>query len=118
MITLSNYQFQELKTHEAAAQSHLEAIHAILTKAKQQESNLVFDPSSMYPTRPMMKKELANMLGISSRHLATQLNLLRPKLKKMGVSERAKLLPPHVVSFICSSLDIENNDRENCKKLN
>lgn len=107
MISLSNHQFQELRSHKAAVQLHLDAIDAILVKAKSQESNLVFDPSSMYPERFMTKKELANMLGISSRYLATQLNLLRPKLRKMGISDSAKLLPPHVVHFICSSLDIE-----------
>jgi len=110
MITLSNHQFQELRSHKTAVQSHLEAIDAILVKAKQQESNLVPDASNMYPKRSMMKKELAHMLGISSRYLATQLNLLRPQLRAMGVPDRAKLLPPNVVYFICSSLDIEKND--------
>ena len=117
MIILSNHQFQELKSHEAAILSHLDAIHAILEKVKQQQSNLVFDPSSMYPLRSMTKKELANMLGVSARNLAYQLQELRPKLRKMGVSDRAKLLPPHVVHFLFESLDLENNDGVNCKKL-
>ena len=110
MIALSNHQFQELQSHKAAVQTHLDAIDAILIKAKQQESNYVFDPSSMYPKRPMMKKELANMLGISSRYLAAQLNLLRPQLRAMGMTDRAKLLPPNVVYFICSSLDVEKKE--------
>ena len=58
------------------------------------------------------------MLGISSRHLASHLKLLRPQLREMGVSERAKMLPIQAVSFICASLDIEKNEVENCKKLN
>jgi hypothetical protein len=117
MITLSNHQFHELLSHTAAVQSHMDAIHAILVMAKQQESNSIFDASSMYPTRSMTKKELANMLGICSRNLAYQLKLLRPQLREMGVSDRAKILPPHVVYFICFSLDIEKNKGENCKKL-
>ena len=101
-----------------AAQSHLEAMHAILITAKQQISALTFTPSEIYPIRPMRKKELANMLGISSRHLASHLKLLRPQLREMGVSERAKIIPSNAVSFICSALDIEKNEGENCKKLN
>lgn len=118
MIILSNNQFQELQSHEAAVQSHLDAIHCILIRAKQQHTNILYDASEMYPNRPMTKKELASMLGVSSRYLASQLNLLRPQLRTMGVSDRAKLLPPHIVNFICSALDIEKNDGENCKKLN
>jgi hypothetical protein len=117
MITLSNHQFQELRSHKAAIQSHLDAIDAILVKAKLQESNLVFDPSSMYPKQAMTKKELAHMLGISSRNLAYQLKELRPLLREKGVSDRAKLLPPHVVYFLCLSLDIEKKNGVNCKKL-
>ena len=117
MIALSNHQFQELQSHKAAVQSHLDAIDAILIKAKQQESSIVFDTSSMYPKRAMTKKELANMLGISSRNFAYQIKDLRPQLQEMGVSDRAKLLPPHVVHFLCLSLDIEKKDAVNCKKL-
>lgn len=118
MIILSNHQFQELQSHELVIQSHLDAIHCILTKAKQQRTNIVYDASDRYPNRLITKKELAAMLGVSSRYLASQLNLLRPQLRTMGVSDRAKLLPPHIVNFICSALDIEKNDGENCKKLN
>ena len=117
MITLSNHQFQELRSHTAAVLSHLDAIDAILLKAKSQESTLVFDPSSMYPQRSMTKKELANMLGISARNFAYQLKELRPQLREMGVSDRAKLLPPHVIHFLFASLDLEKNDNVNCKKL-
>ncbi len=115
MITFSNHQFTELLSHYKAAMSHMEAMYAILITAKQQTSELTFDPSSMYPTRPMRKKEIANMLGISSRHLASHLKLLRPQLRNMGVSERAKLLPPHAVFFICSSLDIEKITEKTAK---
>ena len=117
MIELSNYQFQELQSHKAAVQTHLDAIDAILIKAKQQESNYVFDSSNMYPKRAMTKKELANMLGISSRNFAYQIKELRPQLREMGVLDRAKLLPPHVVHFLCLSLDIEKMNGVNCKKL-
>lgn len=88
MIALSNYQFQELQSHKAAVQTHLDAIDAILIKAKQQESNYVFDSSNMYPKRAMTKKELANMLGISSRNFAYQIKELRPQLREMGVLDR------------------------------
>lgn len=117
MITLSNHQFQELRSHKAAVQSHLEAIDAILVQAKQQESNLLFDPSRMYPKRSMTKKELAQMFGISPRNLAYQLKELRPLLREKGVSDRAKLLPPHVVHFLCLALDAEKMNDANCKKL-
>ena len=73
MIALSNHQFQELQAHTTALQAHSQAILDILTKVKQQELTQTFDPSEMYPMRPMTKKELANMLGVSSRHLAYQI---------------------------------------------
>ena len=117
MICLSNHQFEELQAHYAAVQTHLDAIHAIIIKAKQQTNNNTFDVSAMYPNRPMSKKELATMLHVSSRHLASQIKLLRPELHKLGVSDRAKLLPPKAVFEICSAMDIEKNNGENCKKL-
>ena len=107
MIILSNHQFQELQSHTTAVQSHLDAIDVILNMAKHQKSNLTFDPSSMYPKRSMTKKELANLLGISSRNLAYQIKELRPQLRDKGISDRAKLLPPNIVHFLCMSLDIE-----------
>ena len=117
MYCLSNHQFEELRTHYAAAQSHLTAIHSILIQVKQQENTNSFDASDAYPKRPMTKKEIAGMLGVSSRYFASQIKLLRPKLKEMGISERARLLPPKAVFYICSSLDIEKNDELNCNKL-
>lgn len=107
MIALSNHQFQELQAHTTALQAHSQAILDILTKVKQQELTQTFDPSEMYPMRPMTKKELANMLGVSSRHLAYQIQKLQPQLRIMGISDRAKLLPPNAVFFICSAIDIE-----------
>lgn len=97
MVILSNHQFQELVNAVETAQS-------IISKARQvAELNYHF---VSYPDRTMSKAELADMLGVSSRKFASMLHPLREKLREMGVSDKAKLLPPHAVLYVCKELNI------------
>ena len=116
MVSLSNQQFKELQAFVEATQLQLDGIKSLIVKAKQQGTNLVFDESN-YPSRPMTKKELATLLKISPRHFANQTKMLRPHLRDMGVTDRARLLPPKAVKFICEAMGIEKNEDLNCNNL-
>ena len=97
MVILSNHQFQELVTAVETAQS-------IISKARQvAELNYHF---ISYPGRTMSKAELAGLLGVSPRKFASMLHPLRKKLREMGVSDKAKLLPPNAVLYVCKELNI------------
>ena len=105
MVILSNHQFQELVTAVEAAQS-------IISKARQvAELNYHF---VSYPDRTMSKAELAGLLGVSPRKFASMLHPLREKLREMGVSDKAKLLPPQAVLYVCKELNITtSHSKEN-----
>lgn len=97
MVILSNYQFQELTNAVCTAQS-------IINRARQvAESHYNF---VSYPSRTMSKAELAALMGVSPRKFASLLQPLRETLRKMGVSDKAKLLPPQAVFYVCRELNI------------
>ena len=83
MVILSNHQFQELVNAVRTAQT-------ILDK-DQQQSNVDFTRTS-YPTCPMTKAELANLMGVTSRTLTKWLLPMQEHLQHIGVSKNAKLL--------------------------
>lgn len=126
MTTLSKQQLADIKIHKDAyrhhqeramfhlneANKHQEAIHSILLAAMQQGDNLFFDAVSAYPSRPMSKSELATLLNRSTRQLSIYIKPFRPELRDMGVSDRAKVLPPEAVYYICQKLDITIDDKK------
>ena len=97
MVILSNYQFQELVNAVQTAQS-------IIAEARQvSEARFHF---TSYPSRTMSKAELAALMGVSPRKFASLLHPLRETLRAMGVSDKAKLLPPQAVHYVCRELNI------------
>lgn len=88
-----------------AAQSHINAAKSMLVIFRQQ-IDIVTDTTRVYPSRPMSKSELAAMLGKSTRQLSKWIQPFRPKLRDMGVSDTAKILPAEAVYYICKELDI------------
>ena len=57
--------------------------------------------------KSMSKSQLAEHAGVSVRTLMNWCEPFRPELTKMGMSPNAKVLPPHIVKFICEKFDIE-----------
>ena len=55
----------------------------------------------------LSKSELAELAGTTTKTFAKWLRPFRTELRQMGVSDRAKLLPPQAVQFICENLDID-----------
>ena len=53
------------------------------------------------------KSELAEMAGVSERTLRRWLKQHKEKLKKMGVPENCKVIPPHAVRYICEAYGID-----------
>ena len=47
------------------------------------------------------------MAGTSTRTFSKWLQPFREELRRMGVSDRTKLLPPQAVRFVCENLDID-----------
>ena len=56
----------------------------------------------------MSKSQLADSAGVSVRTLMNWCAPFQKELKKMGMSPTAKVLPPHIVKFICEKFDIDN----------
>ena len=102
---VTNQQIKQLLAEINAAKSHLNAAYSLLVTIKQQE-DIIIDMARVYPSRPMSKGELAAMLGKSTRHLSRWLKPFRKELRKMNVSDHAKMLPAEAVYLICSTLDI------------
>ncbi len=94
MKNLTDSQLAELKQHFAA-------IYAILGI-----STPVLPTTSVCYTSKT-KSELADMAGTSTRTFSKWLQPFREELRRMGVSDRTKLLPPQAVRFVCENLDID-----------
>ena len=107
MVILSNHRFHELVTAVETAQS-------IISEARQVAE--VHYNFVSYPDRTMSKAELAAMFGVTTRTFAKLLHPLREQLRQMGVSDKAKLLPPQAVKFVCKELDIVNQRNKNAEK--
>ena len=56
----------------------------------------------------MSKSQLADSAGVSVRTLMNWCAPFRKELTRMGMSPTAKVLPPHIVKFICEKFDIDN----------
>jgi transposase len=56
--------------------------------------------------KTMLKSELARKAGVSERTLMNWCRPYREELRKMGLGSKAKLLPPHVVKFLCEKFCI------------
>ena len=102
---ITNQQVKQVLAELNAAQLHINAACSLLVTIQQQE-DIIIDMARVYPSRPMTKGELASLLGKSTRHLSRWLEPYREELRKMGVSDRAKMLPAEAVYLICSTLDI------------
>lgn len=111
MASITNQQIKDalLRCNEVLSQT--EALKSILITALQQGNNLNYDESRVFPSRPMTKSELASLAGVSSRTLAKWLKPLQSRLREMGVSDTAKLLPPDAVYFVCEHLNITSDEK-------
>ncbi|MBP5365055.1 MAG: hypothetical protein J6Y82_03920 [Bacteroidales bacterium] len=58
------------------------------------------------PIRAMLKSELAKYFGASMTSFRRAIKPFKNKLRKMGVTDNAKLLPPKAVAFLCQQLCI------------
>ena len=94
MKNLTDSQLAELKQHFAA-------IYAILGIS----APVLPTTSICYTSKT--KSELADMAGTSTRTFSKWLQPFREELRRMGVSDRTKLLPPQAVRFVCENLDID-----------
>lgn len=110
MYNFSNHQIQEIERQLEVIQSANDAIKAILYEAKVNNGQPIFDEQNMFPSRTMSKSELAASQRMSTKQLAAWLRPLRPELRRMGVSDRARLLRPDVVHFICQRLHLTRED--------
>ena len=102
---ITNQQIKQVLEEINAAQLHINAASSLLVTIQQQD-DIIIDMTRVYPSRPMSKGELASLLGKSTRHLSRWLEPFKTELRKMGVSDRAKILPAEAVYLICSTLDI------------
>lgn len=57
--------------------------------------------------KAMLKSELAAQAGVSRRTFARWLLAHRKQLKKLGVTERSRLLQPSAVKYICETFAID-----------
>ena len=108
---ITNYQIKQMLTKIDAAQSQLSELKSVLITV-QQQSDVISDTQRIYPSRPMSKSELAAILGKSTRQLSKWINPFRPRLREMGVTDRAKVLPADAVFYICSELDITFHEKK------
>lgn len=106
MYHFSNHQMQELEHQLEILQRSAEITRNILRSIQQDSGNLFFDDEGIYPSRAMSKSELAATQHISTKQLGVWLKPLRQQLREKGVSDRAHLLKPEIVHFICKELHI------------
>ena len=57
--------------------------------------------------KSMSKSQIAECAGVSVRTLMNWCEPFREELTSMGMTPTAKVLPPHIVKFICEKFDIE-----------
>lgn len=62
--------------------------------------------------RAMLKSELAEIMGISMQTFRKYIKPYASKLKRMGVTSRAHLLPPKAVKFLCETMAVDIYDDE------
>ena len=60
--------------------------------------------------RCISKQTLARLAGVSARTFSRYLQSRRPVLEAMGVSPRARLLPPRAVQYLCEDYCIDLPD--------
>ena len=60
--------------------------------------------------KTMYKSELARLAGVSDNTFRRYLNQRRDVLAQMGVSPRAKMLPPKAVKFVVDDYSIDIPD--------
>ena len=60
--------------------------------------------------KTMYKSELARLAGVSDNTFRRYLNTRREELAEMGVSPRAKMLPPKAVKFVVDDYSIDIPD--------
>lgn len=111
MASITNQQIKDALQRCDQVLSQTEALKSILITALQQGNNLNYDELHVFPSRPMTKSELASLAGVSSRTLAKWLKPLQSRLREMGVSNTAKLLPPDAVHFVCEHLNITSDEK-------
>lgn len=111
MATITNQQIRDALQLCRKMSSQLESIKSILTTASQQGTSLSLGARCVFPSRPMTKSELASLVGVSSRTLAKWLKPLQSRLREMGVSDTAKLLPPDAVHYVCEYLNITSDEK-------
>lgn len=87
-------------------QKHLNAIQDIINNVCQQTAQTPSAKLSM-PYRAMTKAELAALAGVTSRTFAKWLLPYRQQLRKFGVADNAKLLPPAAVQYLCELFVIQ-----------
>ena len=58
--------------------------------------------------KAMSTSQRADSAGISVRTVMKWGTPVKKELTRMGMSPTAKVLPPHIVKFICEKLDIDN----------
>ena len=63
-----------------------------------------------YSMKAMYKSELAELAGVSVSTFRRYLNQRRDVLAQMGVSPRAKMLPPKAVKFVVDDYSIDIPD--------
>lgn len=93
---LTPQQLQELAHHVVAICSILEL-----------QLPVVQAPADVYPSAT--KAELAAAAGTCSRTFNRWLTMHQDKLRELGVTKKAKILPPVAVKYICEVLDIDKS---------
>ena len=57
--------------------------------------------------KSMSKSQIAECAGVSVRTLMNWCEPFQQELTQMGMSPKAKVLPPHIVKFICEKFAID-----------
>ena len=57
--------------------------------------------------KSMTKSQIADCAGVSVKTLMNWCQPFRQELAQMGMLPNARVLPPHIVKFICEKLDID-----------
>ena len=57
--------------------------------------------------KSMSKSQLAECAGVTVRTLMNWCIPFQKELERMGMSPTARVLPPHIVKFICEKFDID-----------
>ena len=55
----------------------------------------------------MSKSQIAECAGVTVKTLMNWCEPFKQELEDMGMQPNAKVLPPHIVKFICKQFDID-----------